>query len=94
MFGWIIYSEIRIKYFLKFNGLVIGKKEVAPKKLPELIVAGNTETFPLWKWKGIDYDSVRIGDSIVKTTSAPKAYYYKRDANKSFTKITLEYWSE
>jgi hypothetical protein len=93
IFGFVTYSEIKIHYFLKFNGIVVRKEMIPPKKMPDLVVSGTNETFPTWKWEGIDFDEVQIGDSIVKRKFERKAYWFKKDKNGKFQCMTLNYWT-
>jgi len=92
MFSLVVYSEIKIHYFLEFNGIVVKKERIPPKKMPELVVSGANETFPTWKWQGIDFDEVQIGDSIIKRKFEQKAYWFRRDKNGKFQCKTLNYW--
>ena len=61
--------------------------------MPELVLEGVKERFRIWKWEGIEYDSVKIGDSIVKRKNESDAYWYKRKDNGSFQIIRLKYWT-
>ena len=94
LLGWTVYIEIQLHYFIEFNGRVVQKLQIPPKKMPDLVVQGTDETFPVWKWEGIDFDSVQIGDSIIKKKYESKAYFFKRNSNGTFKKTTLKYWTD
>lgn len=84
--------ELKFHYFEDYNGIVIEKQHIPPKEMPELLIKGNKTTFPVWKWEGINFDSVQIGDSIVKRKYESHAYYFKKLKNGKFEKATLTYW--
>ncbi|PWK75419.1 hypothetical protein LX99_03913 [Mucilaginibacter oryzae] len=91
---WPIYTEIDLHYLETYNGIVIEKQESPPpKKMPELVIKGAKRTFPCWKWAGIDFDSVKLGDSIVKKKYNSFAYYYKKTSAGKYVKIKLKYWT-
>jgi len=94
MFAWLVYTEIHIHYFLEFNGPVIQKEKIPPKNMPDLVVRGSIKTFPTWKWNNIDFDSVQIGDSIVKRKYESKAFWFKRNSDGTYDQIELTYWTE
>jgi hypothetical protein len=92
--GYIEFWEIRLHYFEEWNGVVIEKQQIPPKKMNDLLIKGNSEVFPTWKWEGINFDSVKIGDSIVKCRYESHAYYFKKLSNGNFEKTTLTYWRD
>lgn len=91
--GWVIYCEINISCFSEYNGRIVGKHKIRPKELPNLVVNGSARDFPLWKWGGIEYDSVQIGDSIVKKKYETEVLYLKKIDDKIFKTIRLKYWT-
>ncbi|MNL70385.1 hypothetical protein D3C87_1953800 [compost metagenome] len=90
--SYVIFTEIRIHYFLEFNGSVVGKERQLPKKLPEILVAGTDESFHARKWEGINFDAVQVGDSIVKRKYEPGASWYRKKQNGTFELVKLRYW--
>jgi hypothetical protein len=91
MVGWVIYCEINIHYLIEFNGKVVQKQKIPPKELPELIVRGSDNNFLIWKWKGINFDSVQIDDSIVKKRGESHAYWYRKNPDGTYNKNELTY---
>ena len=90
---WDTYVEIDLHYLEPYNGIVLKKLQIPPKKMPDLVIRGAKETFPCWKWEGINFDSVKLGDSIVKKKYDYFAYYYKRTNNGKYIKVKLSYWT-
>jgi hypothetical protein len=92
LISWTIYGEIDYHYLEAYNGIVIKKLQIPPKKMPDLVIKGTATVFPCWKWEGIDFDSVKVGDSVVKRKYEGYAYYYKKLGNGQYIKTRLEYW--
>lgn len=89
---WTVYIEIKCHYLDVYSGVVIEKQQIPPKKMPDLLISGNQTVFPTWKWEGIDFDSVQIGDSIVKRKYQPYAYYYRKVKGGKYLRRRLTYW--
>ncbi|RZK23148.1 MAG: hypothetical protein EOO43_08815 [Flavobacterium sp.] len=89
---YIAYFEVKFHYLEAYNGVVTKKLHIPPKNMPDLVISGTDEVFPCWKWKGIDFGTVGLGDSIIKRKYESKAYYYKKLGNGKFSVDTLEYW--
>ena len=66
---------------------------IPPKKMPDLLIRGTKNVFPTWKWEGMDFDSVKVGDSILKRKFESNAYYFKKIGKGKFIKIKLRYWT-
>jgi hypothetical protein len=90
---WIVFTEIDYHYLIAYQGTVIKKQQTPPKKIPYLVIKGSKEAFPVWKWEGINFDSVKIGDSIAKNKFESNAYYYKKTTDNKFIKVRLRYWT-
>lgn len=91
--SWTVYCEIDFHYLEAYNGVVIEKLQIPPKKMPDLVIKGAKSTFPCDKWEGIDFDSVKVGDSIVKRKHESSAYYFKKLSNGQFSVKKLKYWT-
>ncbi|RZK12311.1 MAG: hypothetical protein EOO43_18745 [Flavobacterium sp.] len=90
---WIAYYEVKFHYLEEYNGVVTKKLQIPPKNMPELVIKGADEIFPCGKWSDIDFNSVKIGDSIVKRKYESNAYYYKKLGNGKYSVTKLEYWT-
>ena len=87
---WAFAANIYTCYFQEFNGKVIKKYKELPKETELLILSENKEPFPLYYWDRSLYDSIKIGDSILKRKYDPKVYYYKRVNDYTFREIILK----
>ncbi|QNK64404.1 hypothetical protein H7F33_07975 [Pedobacter sp. PAMC26386] len=94
LISWTIYSEIKYHYLIPYDGVIIEKKQIPPKNMPDLVVKGTKEIFPTWKWEGIDFDSVKLGDSISKKKYELNAYYFRKLNDGRYIKIKLKYWTQ
>jgi len=93
LFALMRLIEGQQHYSIEQIGKVVGKERIPPKRMPELILEGVKEKFLIWKWEGIEYDSVKIGDSIVKRKNESDAYWYIRKDNGTFQMKRLRYWT-
>jgi hypothetical protein len=93
LISWTIYSEIDFHYLQAYDGVILEKLQIPPKKMPDLVIKGAKTTFPCEKWKGLYFDSVKVGDSIVKRKHESYAYYYKKLGNGKYAVKKLEYWT-
>ncbi|MBC8986549.1 hypothetical protein H9X96_12235 [Pedobacter sp. N36a] len=92
--SWTIYCEIKYHYLISYDGVIIERQQIPPKNMPDLVVKGTKEIFPLWKWKGIDFDSVKLGDSISKKKYELNSHYFKKLDDGRYIKIKLKYWTQ